>query len=862
MVSWAGVTSPVNATESRSNEGMSFILSKEVWSSSETFEATIGVWGLSAGRAYTLEWSIRTGNGSEGPDELIRNWNYSFTASSSGLQIQVEAYHLNSSTTHLHRLLAELSDSSGPLVDNQANFSAFTNTLPVPYSDIVFFGDSLSDMGNSYNQWGTPDSPPYWNGRYTNGEVWSTQFGQFMGVSMTPGRGSGNGNNRAYSGAHAGEGSYLFVIPNVGKQVDDYLQNHQINANELVVIWCGGNDFVHSDEQDTQQIVDYIDSHMNQLSNAGATEFLVLELPPLDTVPRINEENDADGVAAMHERILDFNMKLHSMLDTKVNSSSLTIHRGMSWEMFDTVYNNPSYFGLTNITHPACEHDGFSCDNGDTIAPNAEEYIYFDKMHPTLTMHYLVNMYIREVMGIEDIDGDGVADISDNCVDTLPGVEVGSDGCDIPPPDADQDGVPDDEDDCENTDSGLPVDGDGCANNQTDADGDGVSDADDICPNTELGRQVNSEGCSQWQIDSDDDGVVNALDECPDTQPDRLVGSNGCSAWQTDSDDDGVSDANDACPNTDWGLQVNVVGCATNQIDDDADGVFNANDDCPDSIGEVNDEGCAADQRDTDSDGVTDDLDICPDTEWLDPVNNVGCSAKQRDTDGDGPKDSDDGCPLVAGSIAGCPILSVQITLIEMPNSNSNIANLSIEISCESNCLMNWTLSNETDLIAEGSNVANGTYFVMYSEVPGTSEKLTARTSIVGMWATDDLTVNFPALQTESDDEGGGETSNDDENIVPEQESSKESGFDLDNGSIALIAMLLLLNVGVIAALLSIRSRSKKLNPEEIAASAFERSLFSQQANQTQTQFENVETQKNESEPSEIDLPDMMDFTK
>ena len=112
-------------------------------------------------------------------------------------------------------------------------------------------------MGNSYNAWGTPDSPPYWNGRYTNGEVWSTQFGQFMGVSMTPGRGSGNGNNRAYSGAHAGEDSYLLVIPNVGKQVDDYLQNHQINANELVVIWCGGNDFVHSDEQDTQQIVDY-----------------------------------------------------------------------------------------------------------------------------------------------------------------------------------------------------------------------------------------------------------------------------------------------------------------------------------------------------------------------------------------------------------------------------------------------------------------------------------------------------------------------------------------------------------------------------------------------------------------------------
>ena len=49
--SWVGVMTPVIATEGRSNEGMSIVISKEVWTSSETFEATVGLWGLNMGRS-------------------------------------------------------------------------------------------------------------------------------------------------------------------------------------------------------------------------------------------------------------------------------------------------------------------------------------------------------------------------------------------------------------------------------------------------------------------------------------------------------------------------------------------------------------------------------------------------------------------------------------------------------------------------------------------------------------------------------------------------------------------------------------------------------------------------------------------
>src|SRR6188472_1030511 len=44
------------------------------------------------------------------------------------------------------------------------------------------FGDSLSDVGNTYAAAGAPLSPPYSNGRYSNGPVWHEQLADRMGV--------------------------------------------------------------------------------------------------------------------------------------------------------------------------------------------------------------------------------------------------------------------------------------------------------------------------------------------------------------------------------------------------------------------------------------------------------------------------------------------------------------------------------------------------------------------------------------------------------------------------------------------------------------------------------------------------------
>ena len=376
------------------------------------------------------------------------------------------------------------------------------------------------------------------------------------------------------------------------------------------------------------------------------------------------------------------------------------------------------------------------------------------------------------------------------------------------------------------------VDENGCATNQIDSDQDGVMDDVDQCPDTLPGWEVNSVGCSSWEIDGDSDGIVDAEDDCPDTEQGDDIDGDGCADNQLDTDDDGVTDDLDACPQTPREELVNVLGCSESQLDNDDDGVFNNADLCPNTpYGEpdVNENGCGPTERDSDGDGVNDDVDVCPDTEWLAEVDANGCAANQRDTDGDGRKDSVDGCPMVWGSLNGCPVLSIELSLVEVPDSESRTANISVSITCESDCPMTWKLQEGDDVISEGQSEYNGTYFVHYTNTVDESKELDARVSIDGMWKDTVMTVYFPPIedpeeQVDNRTDSGNQDANDDSSDTT---GDQNPGFEMDTESIAMIAMLLLFNVGVVAAIMAVRSKYKQQNDgRERAMAAFERDLF------------------------------------
>jgi hypothetical protein len=146
-----------------------------------------------------------------------------------------------------------------------------------------------------------------------------------------------------------------------------------------------------------------------------------------------------------------------------------------------------------------------------------------------------------------DVDGDGVRDERDNCVDIRNADQVDTDGdgrgdaCDD---DDDNDGIPDSRDNCRTVANPgqestiAPPRGDACL---ADRDGDGRWDDEDNCPRVPNPDQLDTDDDGLGDVcdhDDDSDKFLDHYDNCP------LVFNPG----QEDSDGDGVGDACDTTP--------------------------------------------------------------------------------------------------------------------------------------------------------------------------------------------------------------------------------------------------------------------------------------------------------------------------
>jgi hypothetical protein len=159
------------------------------------------------------------------------------------------------------------------------------------------------------------------------------------------------------------------------------------------------------------------------------------------------------------------------------------------------------------------------------------EYIVPVAVIPSSSVDY-DNVVLTASISIEDDDGDGIPNGTDNCPSVAnPGQQ-----------DADDDGVGDA---CDSTPNG-------------DDDGDGVGNGTDNCPNVANAGQQDTDhdgvgdACdSTPNGDNDGDGVGNGTDNCP------AVANPG----QQDSDHDGIGDACDSTPN--GGSGVGGVNLAT-----------------------------------------------------------------------------------------------------------------------------------------------------------------------------------------------------------------------------------------------------------------------------------------------------------
>ncbi|MEZ6117817.1 MAG: SGNH/GDSL hydrolase family protein [Pirellulaceae bacterium] len=235
------------------------------------------------------------------------------------------------------------------------------------FSDIFVFGDSLTDVGNVFN--GTeqqiPPSPPYYEGRFSNGPVWVERLATSLGLNASTPSLLG-GNNFAFGGAQTGDGHSTIdaLIPNVGTQIDMFVASgKQITSTDLIVLWAGHNDIGADIPTDT--ILQNLKEHVSELAGQGGQTFLI---PNLFEPTGLNAALTAQWT------------QLASDLDISIVELDFR-------SLVFGVLTNPQASGITNPFSPACP----DCENGATqVVANPDSYLFWDNVHPTAVGHQLI----------------------------------------------------------------------------------------------------------------------------------------------------------------------------------------------------------------------------------------------------------------------------------------------------------------------------------------------------------------------------------------------------------------------------------------------------------------------------------------
>ncbi len=255
-------------------------------------------------------------------------------------------------------------------------------------SGVTSFGDSLSDNGNAFSVTGgtVPPSPPYFNGRFSNGPVWVENVISGFNLSATS-------NNFAFGGATTGTANTTNVaLPGLTTELDGFLQTTPtVDPNRLFVVWAGANDYLGGGQTNPTVTVGNLTTAVQRLTGAGATKLVVPNLPDLGRIPAgvANPAQSAgfSQLSAGHNTLLS--ASLQNLAQSNPNLSITPVDLA---GLFNAAITNPGRFGLTNVTQPCLDPTtGAVCATPDT-------FLFWDALHPTAAGHRLIGAYALDTL--------------------------------------------------------------------------------------------------------------------------------------------------------------------------------------------------------------------------------------------------------------------------------------------------------------------------------------------------------------------------------------------------------------------------------------------------------------------------------
>lgn len=272
-----------------------------------------------------------------------------------------------------------------------------------PLNKIVVFGDSLSDNGNLYEymKHQLPLSPPYYQGRFTNGPVWI----EHLTKHYFPIDSNAHLLDYAFGGAgiraEDDDDDEEEALLSLDREIDSYLLAHhdKADASSLYVVWMGSNNYLAIPEEiDTtvQDVIKGIRVSLLRLVDKGAKHILVLNLPDLGKTPAAVDFDAVDlltTVSLRHNDILGEQVE-----DLKKQYPSVQWLLVDVGEIFSRAVNYPESYGFNNVKDTCYEAATLSASPQSVLKMVAsvkqhtstdvcEGYLFFDPVHPSGRAH-------------------------------------------------------------------------------------------------------------------------------------------------------------------------------------------------------------------------------------------------------------------------------------------------------------------------------------------------------------------------------------------------------------------------------------------------------------------------------------------
>jgi phospholipase/lecithinase/hemolysin len=266
-----------------------------------------------------------------------------------------------------------------------------------PGYDLFVFGDSLSDTGNLFQRTlgFIPPSPPYFNGRLSNGVLAVETLALQLGINLSL------DTNFALAGARTGRtnsnDNAVVQFGGVLDQIDQFKTEAQslgADDEDLYIVWAGANDFLGGSAPDPTTAVNTavanIVTAVNSLVELGAKNIVVAKTPNLGRVPLSLQAGQLESLTALS---IAFNDTLEANLTPLEQPNGPNIILTDLFPVTEAVAQNPAAFGFSNTTTPYL--------NGLTPtdpAADPNQFFFWDQVHPTTRAHDLFAAAFRRTV--------------------------------------------------------------------------------------------------------------------------------------------------------------------------------------------------------------------------------------------------------------------------------------------------------------------------------------------------------------------------------------------------------------------------------------------------------------------------------